>query len=374
MTLPLYIALTIFNLSLIVAMNTYVPKRLCSLFEIRNSNFFVLAFCLLTILGIAGIIYISKRDNIFILVLSRYFIIWLGLIVYLFCFLVIFEIINFFVSLNKKYAGIVIIGLSIVTVFYGIFNASVYKIHYVDIPIADLSKEVKIFHIPDLHLGFFRGKKTLYNIIKDINQLSPDLVIINGDLADGKKVLDASILSLFKQVKQPVYFTTGNHDIYVGLDRLKRAIAKNGIKIINNKVIHTHGIQLIGLNYMNADNKVVNIPASIEKETIKSTLQKLEINHNIPSIFIHHSPIGVNYMHKAGADLVLAGHTHGGQFFPATLIAKIIIPYVKALYKYKSTWIYVTQGVGTFGPPIRIGTNSEATLVRLMPIEKSPNR
>jgi predicted MPP superfamily phosphohydrolase len=266
----------------------------------------------------------------------------------------------------KKNAGIAIILLSILMVIYGIWNARDHKVYHIDIPVNDLAKEVRIFHVPDIHLWPFRGKKSFQKIIANIEQLKPDFILLNGDLVDGQEGLDQDTLELLQQVKYPMYFTSGNHDTYVDLQKVKDLLTQYGVKVLNNEIINTHGIQLIGLDYMNADDDVYDAHASSRKETIKSVLQNLKINPKIPSVIVHHSPAGIKYMNEAGADLVLSGHTHAGQIFPATLIAKIQFPYLKGLYKYKDTFVYVSQGVGTFGPPMRIGTEGEATLVRLV--------
>ena len=77
------------------------------------------------------------------------------------------------------------------------------------------------------------------------------------------------------------------------------------------------------------------------------------------------------YMNEAGADLVLSGHTHAGQFFPATLVGYIQFPFLKGLYRHNNTLVYVNRGIGTFGPPMRIGTKGEAALIRLVPKKES---
>ena len=132
-------------------------------------------------------------------------------------------------------------------------------------------------------------------------------------------------------------------------------------------MLNIHGIQLVGLDYMKPDNSSYDPHASGREETIKSIVPTLSLFPDTPSVFVHHSPVGVEYMKEAGADLVLAGHTHAGQMFPATLLATLQFDYVKGLYKEGETRIYVSQGVGTYGPPMRVGSEGEATLIRLVP-------
>lgn len=92
----------------------------------------------------------------------------------------------------------------------------------------------------------------------------------------------------------------------------------------------------------------------------------MDIDPTLPSILLHHNPVGAKYAAENGINLYLAGHTHAGQIFPATLVAKMMFEYNKGLYKYDDNMqIYVSQGTGTFGPPMRLGTHSELTILHL---------
>jgi predicted MPP superfamily phosphohydrolase len=320
----------------------------------------------MTVLGVCGVVGVTRLENALVLFLFKLGLVWLGLIFYLFVFLLVYEFVKRFLTTNTKYAGISVIVLSFITVLVGAWNARDYKVRRIDIPIDGLTQEVTLFHVPDIHLGPFRGKSSLQQIVSDIERLNPDLVLINGDLIDGREGMKPNTLKLLAQVKKPMYFTGGNHDAYVGIEKVRELITQYGVRVLNNEIVETHGIQLVGLDYMNADSDVYDVHASERKETIKSVMPILGIDPEVPSVIMHHSPAGIEYMHEAGADLVLSGHTHGGQIFPATLIAKIQFPYLKGLYRYESTVVYVTQGIGTFGPPIRIGTEGEATLIKLI--------
>ncbi len=367
MSFATYLIFTLVNLALFIAANIYIPKRLCALLGIQKAKLQILGFVLLTVLGTAGIMAAARVTNPLLLNLFKITIIWLGVVFYLFFLLLVYEILKFFVVVDRKHAGIGIIVIALLVSIYGIRNARSYEVHEVDIPMDGLLHEVRIFHVPDIHLGPFRGKETLQKIVGDIERLKPDFVAVNGDLVDGMDGLDHEILGLFKSVSPDVVFTGGNHDEYVNLQRLEQILGENGVKVLNNEIIRRFGIQLVGLAYMNADDKVYDAHASSRTETIASVLPELQIDPDIPSIALHHSPVGIRYMNEAGIDLVLSGHTHAGQFFPATLIASFQFEYLKGLYEYKDTLVYVSQGIGTFGPPMRIGTEGEATLVRLIP-------
>jgi uncharacterized protein len=82
-------------------------------------------------------------------------------------------------------------------------------------------------------------------------------------------------------------------------------------------------------------------------------------------VLLHHSPVGLDYVVKAGVDLMLSGHTHAGQMFPATLINRYIFPLNKGMHQKGDTTFFVFQGAGTYGPRIRLGSNNEINLIHL---------
>lgn len=137
--------------------------------------------------------------------------------------------------------------------------------------------------------------------------------------------------------------------------------------VLLNEVAYFKELQIIGLNNMLIDRNSSDIHASEESDNIEDTLDKLDIKADAPTIVLHHRPDGVQYMETKGANLLLAGHTHAGQVFPFTYVAKLMFGYNRGLYKYKTLDIYVSEGVGTFFVPIRFLTSSEIILFNLIP-------
>jgi predicted MPP superfamily phosphohydrolase len=174
-------------------------------------------------------------------------------------------------------------------------------------------------------------------------------------------------LAPLKELEVPVYFVEGNHDKYSGVNTIKKYLAELGVDVLENEVTHFGELQIIGLNHMSADNKTFNMHASSEGPTIENTLASLNIFENKPTVLLHHSPGGIKYANQHGVDLYLAGHTHAGQLFPIKYIANLIFDYNKGLHNFKDTQLFVSQGAGTFGPPMRVGTKSEITVLTLIP-------
>jgi predicted MPP superfamily phosphohydrolase len=165
-----------------------------------------------------------------------------------------------------------------------------------------------------------------------------------------------------------VFFATGNHEHYVDMDKALDIIAGHRVRILHNEVVLTHGFQLVGLDYMNADENTFDMHA-VNKLTIKEELPKIFLDRNLPVVLMHHSPVGLDYVVKAGVDLMLSGHTHAGQMFPATLINNFLFPLNKGLHQIDGTAFFVSQGAGTYGPRIRLGSSNEINLIRLTPKE-----
>lgn len=356
----------ILQLLLILGLNIYLPWRLGNLLGLQHKWWLYALF----VLGLVSVFIvmplITKYSNPFV---SAYYNIeaaWLGAFLYFACFTVIFEIINIVYKLPPAKAGWALVIITAAVTLYSLFNAVSFKTAYITVPVKNLDKEIKIAQISDVHLGVARGKNYLEKIVAKTNELKPDMAVITGDIADSKAALAKDMFSPLRNLEMPAYFVSGNHDVYVGLNEILQKLEENNVKAMKNDVIVVNGIKLIGLNYMKADDSVYD-PHQVTDETIKDTLPLLDLSGDMPKVVLHHGPWGVEYMNEYGIDVVLAGHTHGGQLFPATLIAKASFPYNKGLANYKGTYIYVSQGAGTFLPRMRLGTNNEINLITLKP-------
>ncbi len=91
----------------------------------------------------------------------------------------------------------------------------------------------------------------------------------------------------------------------------------------------------------------------------------MEIDKSKPSILMYHVPTEIKAASESGISLLLSGHTHKGQFFPFTILGRLVFPYFNGIYNYEDTQVYVSQGTGTWGPPMRLGSRSEITLIKL---------
>ncbi len=225
-------------------------------------------------------------------------------------------------------------------------------------------KGFKIVQISDLHLGQMMTKKTLEEIVDQVNRLKPDLIAITGDLADGptgKLLSEADPLKNLKAEKG-IYFVTGNHEYYSGVEKWTLAIEKMGIKVLNNENIKIKRADdyfyLAGVTDHEGKNFGKEHAADFKK-----AFSRLE--HGKKKILLAHQPIAVQKASEYGTDLVLAGHTHGGQIWPFNYLVYLQQPYLKGFYDYNGTKLYVNQGTGCWGPPLRLGSQNEITQIIL---------
>lgn len=257
------------------------------------------------------------------------------------------------------------LGLASAITAAGALWAGVVRVNEVEIPLKGLEKDVVVMHISDVHVGHLRGRDHLESIVEETNRRQPDLILINGDLVDSDAALEPGVLSPLADFRAPVYFVAGNHENYVNRRQALRLIAGHGVRILRNEIVEIHGIQLVGLDYMNPDDDTFDMHPSQGARTIKDTLPNLAIDEGKPSLLMHHSPAGARYVATAGVDLMVSGHTHAGQMFPGTLFAPFIFPFNQGLYQEGDMKVFVSQGAGTFGPRIRLGTSNEINLIRL---------
>jgi hypothetical protein len=222
-------------------------------------------------------------------------------------------------------------------------------------------KGFKIVEIVDLHIVPFIKDDWIKSVVKKVNSLDADIVVIPGDLVDRKYHEIIKKIELLKEIKakKGVFFVTGNHEYYSGVYSWKKAIQELDIEVLynQNKIIPYNGqkIMIAGIRDYSA--------GKVEKD-IKEALatDQSDIAYKI---LLAHQPKGFKYAIENQADLQISGHTHGGQIFPFGLLVKLAQPFVSGLHKRENTNIYVSRGTGYWGVPMRLLAPSEITEIVL---------
>jgi predicted MPP superfamily phosphohydrolase len=272
--------------------------------------------------------------------------------------------------------NICLIGLAGIFAVFGFFEAKkTPKVVNVYIPVPQLSKNpggFRIVQITDLHIDPIKSTSFVQNVITKVNSLSPDIIAITGDLADGtfEDYRDKAILLKGLKSKYGSYFVTGNHEYFSNVNDWLENLEKLGIKtLLNEHVVIEHegfNILLAGVTDYEGGRFVKEHMSSPEKalKNAKPADYKILLAHQPKSIF---------QASKAGFDLQISGHTHGGQFIPWKYLVRLQQPYLSGLHKHENTWIYTSRGTGFWGPPVRIAAPSEITLITLTE-ESTDNR
>ncbi|MCL2167729.1 MAG: metallophosphoesterase [Lentimicrobiaceae bacterium] len=345
----------------------YLSNRFALFFPTASVKVWLWGLTSTTLLLIAGALFSfsihSNAGRIFFVLLAF----WITMLLYLLMIVAILDLVNLCFKISPFVRGIVSLTLMTFFIIYGTVNASVIKVKEISIPIVGLTEEIKAVHISDVHLGSYWGKKRLEKIVDKVIELHPDLLFNTGDMFDSKTLLDHSdLLNPLQKLTIPHYFVYGNHDQQAGIEKVIACMQNAGVIVLQNEITQFGELQIIGLNNMLEDENGFDVHANHSVETIQCVMEKLPVDKNLPTIVLHHRPAGMKYLNDKKTDLLLSGHTHAGQLFPFVLITKAMYHYNKGLYHYQDMNIYITAGVGTAFMPIRIGTNGEITVIKLV--------
>ncbi len=232
----------------------------------------------------------------------------------------------------------------------------------INLQIDDLPNELnglRIVQLSDLHVGPTIGKKYIDNIVNIVNQLDADLVALTGDIGDGPVEKHRTSIESFKNLKSKlgVFFVPGNHEYYWNANEWMNAV--NNLKVIvllnRGKVLNLNNKKILIAGVSDPAGGITPDPAI-----------SLELDHHSDvKILLSHRPGLADEASKMGYHLQLSGHTHAGQFFPWTIIVRFFHKHFKGAYKINDMWLYVNQGTGSWGPMMRLGSQTEITLLEI---------
>ena len=238
----------------------------------------------------------------------------------------------------------------------------------VDIPIPNLPEQFEGFRIvqlTDIHVCPSLTADYVQGVVEIANDLEPDLVAVTGDLIDGRvSPLREDVKPLEKLAsRHGTFVVTGNHEYYSGVEEWLPEFRKLGMKVLLNEhaVIDRDGRKLVLAGV--TDSSAHQMEPSHRSDPAKAAAGAPE--DAAAKVMLAHQPRSAYEAVELGFDLTLCGHTHGGQFFPWTLVVGLVQPFSQGLYRHKGKHIYTSRGTGYWGPPLRTGGRSEITLVRL---------
>jgi len=217
-----------------------------------------------------------------------------------------------------------------------------------------------LMQLSDIHVGRTIKKDFIEDLVYRVNAERPNIVVITGDLVDHDLDKITDDLAPLQDISAPCYFILGNHEYFHGADAIIKHIGTLGIKVLLNEniQINDNGVSfnLIGLTDVMGE-RIGQYPIDIEKAYSG-------IDPSLPTVVLAHQPKTILRLNNRPCDLMLSGHTHGGQIFPFGLLVMIDQPYLAGLYQHTDKQqIHVSRGAGYWGPPIRVLAPSEISKI-----------
>jgi predicted MPP superfamily phosphohydrolase len=360
----LMIFLTIYG-----AINYYVLFKLSELFQLdRNITFYLILIILIISYLLANFLASSINSMItkaFYYIAATY----MGMVFITFCLLLLYDIISLIKPMPGIISGIIVLCLMALLTIYSIINANTMQITTINLKSSKLVKPLNIVQISDVHLGIINGKQFLSRIIEKTNSLNPDIVLITGDLIDGRFKYDPKDFQMLNNLKGDVYFTIGNHETYAGIGVIEDLLKNTKVKMLRNE-LHKAGD-------IDKEINIIGIDDSEDALQVRTLLKQISYKKSKYNILMYHRPTGYKDAAAAQIDLMLSGHTHGGQIYPFHYLITLVIRPVSGLHhiiqsknnqsQNEYSYLYISDGIGTWGPPMRLGTKAELSNIIINP-------
>jgi uncharacterized protein len=252
------------------------------------------------------------------------------------------------------------LDLAVIASAYGLVNAGRIRTKRVRLELANLPDS---WHgrvaalVSDTHLGHVRNYGFSRKVATMLAAQRPDVVFIVGDFYDGTRAELTRLAQPWSRFPAAlgVYFVAGNHEEFSDPAKYLDALRGVGVRVLENETVTVEGMQIVGVDYR----------SSVSPERFASVLSGAGVDPKRPSILLSHAPHNLEVGEHAGISLQLSGHTHRGQMIPYSwIVDRIFGKYAYGLHHFGKMLVYTSCGAGTWGPPLRVGTNPEIVLIR----------
>ncbi|WP_026932524.1 metallophosphoesterase [Glycomyces tenuis] len=220
----------------------------------------------------------------------------------------------------------------------------------------------RIAVVGDTHFSAMRGAEYCERVVEQVNRAQADLIAFVGDLASGEadELREATEPLAGLSARDGAYFVAGNAEHYVGADAWHMRVQELGMTPLPNARVELPGFDLAGVNDLIVEQRDIIGEVGPDFEEALG-----DRDPDRAAILMAHQPRAVDRAVDWGVDLQLSGHTHGGQMWPVHIATRIRDGQVGGLGRYGDTQLYVTNGAGTNGPPMRVGAPSDITVMTL---------
>lgn len=261
-------------------------------------------------------------------------------------------------------AGSVLFVASLLT--GGFINARNPHIKTVDVNIKKSAGEMNSLTavvLSDIHLGTMIGNGFFEKVVRKVNSIAPDIILLPGDILDEdlEPVIRQNIGETLKQLSAPlgVYAVMGNHEHIGGASEAYHYLSNHGITMLRDSVVKVNdAFYLVGRE----DRDKARFGGT-ERASLSYLIEQTDKRY--PVILLDHQPFYLKEAAELGVDLQLSGHTHHGQLWPLNYITRAMYTISRGYGKIGNMHAYVSSGLGTWGPPIRIGNRPEIVILQL---------
>lgn len=353
---------------ILLAAHILVYKTIISIFVFTNPTHILILRVLCIVLSFSFIVASlieTKYESIFSKIFYNVSALWTGFLLYIFIaggtYWVTRYILSYTnISTSHVALGKLLLAGAVILSIYGIVHARAITTTTIEISLPNTPIEwigKKAVWISDAHLGQIYGVSYAQKIVEIIQEIHPDIIFIGGDLFDGSTQFPQQKIQPFSQLHAPwgMYFITGNHEEFSDPLVYIEAAKAVGMRPLMNELLHIHGMQLIGVDYRD----------TTQADQFLNILKEMNISKNTPSILLKHVPFDLGVANQEGISLQISGHTHVGQTFPINLITRLVYKgFDYGLHTFGNMGIYTSSGVGTWGPPLRVGTSAEIVVIK----------
>jgi len=218
-----------------------------------------------------------------------------------------------------------------------------------------------IVQLSDLHLGNLIGARRLLSVIEQIDRMRPDVVVITGDLIDSDAGAVERLVPVLRELTAPkgVYAVLGNHEYYAGVERSRQLIRDAGFTLLDNAAAEVvPGLWVAGVADHGGGRQTGELVADLEAALVG-------VPPDSAVVLLQHTPGNEDAAAATGIGLMLNGHTHGAQIWPAHYLVRRVFPHIAGVRQVDGMTQVVCRGAGRWGPPMRLLAPSEICRIRL---------
>ncbi|MBZ5552732.1 MAG: metallophosphoesterase [Acidobacteriia bacterium] len=305
---------------------------------------------------------------------------WIAAMIYFFIACVVFDLLRLvhhfrpffpppvmaYYTQSKYVAAAGTIGLVALLLLAGHINALIPRVKTLELTIpkkVEGMKSVNIVAASDIHLGTIVGRQRFDQVVEKINSLAPDIVLLAGDIVDEDlaPVIKQNLGEALRNIKPRygVYAITGNHEYFGGVEAACTYLEEHNVVMLRDRAVKVNGTFFL----VGREDRSYNHRMGRQRKTLKELMAG--VDRQFPVILMDHQPFRLNEAVDQGVDLQISGHTHHGQLWPVNYIIQALFELGWGYRKIGNTHVYVSSGLGTWGPPVRIGNRPEIVNIRL---------